>query len=300
MTPRGVWRILRLPLVISPVADIVAGYAAATIWNRGTFVWQQAALLAGVSAGLYLFGMVENDLVDVRRDRLMGVRRPLIVGEIGVVGAVVLLLVTLALAAACASQLVGGALALAIAALAAINFYNLGAKRGPTYVAMTVMGLCRLLNFGIGVAAVVGISKDAGFELLLPSGPLWARLGVAIFFTTFIVTGYSISARNGFKVSTRPWQWAFVITALVGFGLIAMSTVSAWQLGARLENKQFVPPIARVFAALLLPALWPGGLWSATGPERKPAEYAPFIERTLYWMVAMDAAFVLDALLRAH
>jgi len=292
MSVRGIYRILRLPLFVTAVADVVAGYTVAILYRGLPFNWHLAALLGGTSAGLYLFGMVQNDLVDVRRDRFLKVPRPLVTGDLGIGVAVLLLILTGAVAAVCAVMVGRGALVLAIGTFAAINLYNMAAKRGPAYVAVTVMGLCRFLNFGIGVTAVVGVPRDIGIELLLPSGPLWVRHGLALFFAGACVTGYSICARDGAKVSTRPWSVAFVVAAVGGFAMIAFSVAT--------ESARFMAPVARVFAALLLAGLWPGGLWSAAGPVREPKQYEPFIQRMLYWLIAMDAAFVLDAWLMAR
>lgn len=292
MSVRGIVRILRLPLFVTAVADVVAGYTVATLLQGNPFDWRLAALLAGTSAGLYLFGMVQNDLVDVGRDRRLKAPRPLVVGELGIGAAVILLILTAGLAAVCAAMLSmvtnrGGALTMAIGTFAAINLYNLAAKRGPVYVAVGVMGLCRFLNFGIGVVAAVGFPRDIGLELFHPSGPLWVRHALTLFFATSVVTGYSICARNGIRVSTRPWSVAFVASAVAGFAMIAFSVAG--------ESPTFFAPVARVFAALLLAGLWPGGLWSAAGPAREPRQYEPFIKRMLYWLIAMDAAFVFDA-----
>ena len=295
MTPKGIWRILRLPLFLTAAADVVAGYAVAMLPDIGRFDWHTAALLAGTSSGLYLFGMVENDLMDVRRDRLEGARRPLVTGEIGVKGAMILLVLSLALIAFCAENLRGGALVFTIGTFAVINLYNLGAKRGPSYVAMTVMGLCRLLNFGIGVTAAIGTPKHIGMEFVALNAPLWLRQALALFFATAMVSGYSIMARRGYSATTRVWQGVFLVTALAGFGMIFFSTLPT--IAHDTQPTRFLPPLARVLAVLVLAMLWPGGLWSATGPERKPAEYSPFIERAIYWFILMDAAFVLDGLL---
>jgi hypothetical protein len=56
------------------------------------------------------------------------------------------------------------------------------------------------------------------------------------------------------------------------------------------------PSMYRLAALLILPLLWPGGLWSTLGPQRKPEEYAPFIERAIYWLILLDLGFVLDGL----
>jgi len=323
MSARGVYRILRLPLFVTAVADVLAGYTVATLLPRASraapdlhaFDWRMAALLAGTSAGLYLFGMVENDLADVRRDRLMKVPRPLVTGELGVGPAIVLLILTAGLAAGCTvgmavlnaaehpDQTLGGAVFLAMATFAAINFYNLAAKSGPAPVCMTVMGLCRLLNFGIGVAAAVGFPQQPRPADLMPGGELWARQAAVIFFATAMISGYSICARHGLKVSARPWQFAFVATiiASVGMwllaGLINPGASSPSHGGILAPNHRLFPPLARAFALAALPLLWPGRLFSPLGPERKPQEYGKFIERAIYWMILLDAGFVIDAFL---
>lgn len=282
-------RILRLPLFLTAVADSVAGYLVALSPDLSRFRWDVVGLLAGTSAGLYLFGMVQNDLADIRRDRAMNVPRPLVTGDLNVGSAVALLVLAVLLAAGCAVRLTGGALFAATGAFVAINLYNLGAKFGPAYVAMSVMGLCRVLNYLMGMSAIHGFPRRLTFDMLLPSGPLWIRHALALFFITAVITGYSICARRGTRVSSRPWGVALVGAAVAGFGLIVLSVV--------LAPAPFVAPVARVFAALALPALWPGGLWAATGPERKPVEYVAFIPRVIYWIVLMDAAFVVDSLL---
>lgn len=290
MSVRGISRLLRLPLFITAVADALAGYLVAILPRGRPIVWEHVVLVAGASTGLYLYGLVQNDLVDLKRDRLMGTGRPLAIGTVGVATAIVLLVLAGAMAAGCAWQLGraerGGATVIAIGAFAAINLYNLAAKHGPSFVAMTVMGLCRFLNFFIGVAAAVGVPHDLTPDLVALSGPLWVRHGIAIFFATCVVTGYSIGVRRGLTMSSRPWMVTFFVGAVVGFGMIAVAVTTS------IEG--FHAPVARVFALLLLTALWPGGLWSAAGPERTPQEYNLFIPRMLYWLMLLDAAFVAD------
>ncbi|MFO8014354.1 MAG: UbiA family prenyltransferase [Phycisphaerae bacterium] len=291
MSVRGISRLLRLPLFVTAVADALAGYLVAILPRGRPIVWEHVVLVAGASTGLYLYGMVLNDLVDRRRDRLLETGRPLATGAVGVPTAVLLLILTAALAAVCALHLGrtarGGATVMAIGAFAAINLYNLAAKHGPAFVAMTVMGLCRFLNFFIGVAAARGVPQDITPELLALGGPLWVRHGISLFFATCVVTGYSIAARRELTVSSRPWVVTFFAAAVVGFGMIAVAVTMVGQ--------GFHAPMARVFALLLLAALWPGGLWSAAGPERRPEQYGRFIPRMLYWLIVMDAAFVADA-----
>jgi 4-hydroxybenzoate polyprenyltransferase len=290
MSVRGISRLLRLPLFVTAAADAVAGYLVAILPRGRPVSWEHVALLAGTSTGLYLYGMVQNDLVDIRRDRLLDTGRPLATGAVRLPTAILLLVLFAALAAACALQLGrmerGGATVIAIGAFAAVNLYNLAAKHGPSFVAMTVMGLCRFLNFFIGVAAATGVPHNITPDLFALGGPLWVRHGVSVFFATCIVSGYSIAERRNLPMSSRPWMVTFFVGAVVGFGMIAVAVTT----GA----EWFFAPVARVFALLLLAAMWPGGLWSAAGPDRLPAQYGRFIPRMLYWLIVMDAAFVAD------
>jgi hypothetical protein len=291
---RGIVRLLRLPLFVTAVVDVLAGYLVALAPDIGAASWRTMALLAGTSAGLYLFGMVQNDVVDVRRDRALKVPRPLVTGEAGWGAAIGLLIGTAVLAAVCLARLPPAAILPAVAAFGVINLYNLGAKYGPSYVAMSVMGACRLFNYGIGVTAAIGIPHVWYYkwEFLTPVGPLWVRHALALFFVAAMISGYSLAARHGLTMSARPWQWVFVVVFLVGFGLMALPRVYAC---GDFGCGHLSPPVARLFALLLLPVLWPGGLWSALGPARKPQEYGRFIERTIYWMMLLDVAFVVDA-----
>jgi len=290
MSLRGLSRLLRLPLFLTAVVDALAGYLIALLPTQATMQWRHMLLIAGTSTGLYLYGMVQNDLVDRRRDRLMETGRPLATGTVSLATAIVLLVLTAALAAGCALQLGrierGGATVMAIGAFAAINLYNLAAKHGPAFVAMPVMGLCRFLNFFIGVAVAIGVPHDITPGLFALSGPLWVRHGVSLFFATCVATGYSVGVRRGLRMSSRPWMVVFFVAAAVGFGMIAVAVTTA--------AGNFHAPVARVFALLLLTALWPGGLWSAAGPERTPEQYQRFIPRVLYWLIVLDAAFVAD------
>jgi len=283
-------RLLRLPLFVTAAADAVAGYFVAILPRLEAVSWQHVGLVAGTSSGLYLYGMVENDLVDRRRDRLLDTGRPLATGEVGLPAAILLLVLSAAVTAGGAILLArtgrGGAVVIAIGAFAAVNLYNLAAKHGPSFVAMTVRGLCRFLTFFIGVAAARGVPHDITPDLFGLSGPLWVRHGAALFFAACVVTGYGILARREASVSSRPWTAAFFAAAVAGFAMIAVAVSTT--------ADSFHAPVARLFAFLLLAAMWPSGLWSAAGPERRPEAYRRFIPRMLYWLILMDAAFVAD------
>lgn len=286
MATRESDRLLCLPLVLTAIADAVAGYFVAALPDPNRIGLGRLALVAGTAAGLHLFGMVEDFLVKRRQDPLLKLDLACVPGYVPFVTAGIPLVLTAGLAGICAVALSAGALVMAIGAFATINFYNLTAKHRPAPISMALMGLFRLLVFGIGVAAAVGVPQPSLWGL---SGPLWVRQGVSIFFATTIVTGYSIAAQRGYEVSTLPWRGVFVVTAGAGFIMIAFgaTTTSSW----------FHAPVARVFALLLLPTLWPSRLWSPATITSRPEQYALFIPRMLFWFIVMDAAFLLDGLL---
>ncbi len=287
-TVKGYLRLLRVPLFVTAAADVLAGYTVASLGAGQALDPATMAALAVLSSALYLFGMAENDFVDRERDRLASEPRPLVTGQ-ATSGMALLLMGVLVVGAVVASaRLPGAAWLLAIATFGVINLYNLAAKKGPFHIAMIVMGLCRLLNVGIGITAAIGVPVGIDTRLAGLGGPLWFRHAMAVFFASFVATGYSILARRGERVSSRPWQLVFVVAVAAGLGMLIYGQAA---------TGRFHPPVARAFAALLLTVLWPGELWSVVDHHRGPRAYGPFVERMLYWMIAMDAAFVMDAML---
>lgn len=290
-TLRGTARLLRLPLFVTAVADALAAYGLALLAGGGTFQWRQAALLAATATGLYLFGMVQNDVVDVRRDRELGVPRPLVTGEARLPHAVFLMVATAAVAAGCAWILGEDVLIVAGVAFAMINSYNLAAKHGPASVAMPVMGLCRVANAAVGVVVAIGVPHVP--DVAAGDIPMWAVHWIALLGVGAVASGYSIAARRRNVVSTRPWQVFLVVTVAATLGLLAFASWAGPQV--RPWGLVLHPPLFRGVAGVVLVLLWPGRLWSRLGTKREPDEYAPFIERLLYWLIVLDVAFVLDA-----
>lgn len=107
---------------------------------RGLPLW---VLLAGgvlVSLGLYAFGAALNDILDLRRDRLLRRERPLASGRISMDGALTLVVGTL-LAAVLGSTAFGiGAVLMTLLTAAAIMLFNSAGKFVPA-VGLVVLGL---------------------------------------------------------------------------------------------------------------------------------------------------------------
>jgi 4-hydroxybenzoate polyprenyltransferase len=143
-------QLIRLPNLFTAAADSLAGFlivggSLAAVRTWGPF--------AAASVALYAFGIVANDLCDLRVDQLERPNRPLPSGSVSLAFArrlavaLVILGVSLAALAAAASALV------AIALVGCIAFYNLIAKKGP--IGPFAMGSCRALNLLLGMSLVV-------------------------------------------------------------------------------------------------------------------------------------------------
>ncbi|SFI40331.1 UbiA family prenyltransferase [Planctomicrobium piriforme] len=166
-------RLCRLPAVFTALADICAGFLLThlSLEQVGDFV---ALLIA--SAGLYLSGMVFNDVFDVDVDRKERPRRPIPSGEVPLRNAigfgVMLMLVGIAAAAVAGLNSLWMALLLA----AAIFLYNGVLKKTP--VGPVSMGLCRFLNLLLGAS---GAAETFSEIWQLPQ--LWMALCMGVYIT---------------------------------------------------------------------------------------------------------------------
>ncbi len=147
-------RLVRLPLVWTALADVLAG-AAIALAGPADFSWSRLWPLLILSPALYLFGMALNDLLDASDDRAAGRDRPIARGELSYLTAVSVAAFLLGLACLAAAFLPRPALEMAQATLAAIILYNALAKRW-TLTAVPFMAACRAGNILIGFSAAAG------------------------------------------------------------------------------------------------------------------------------------------------
>lgn len=176
----GAWgRLVRLPNLPSPLADIALGVLAAGVPPDCLPV----VFLALASLALYAAGMVLNDYFDMAEDCLARPERPLPRGEItrraaGMAGHGLLLaglvFATLAGRVYGGNDPTPGRVTLAL--MAAVWLYNGWAKRTP--LGPVVMGLCRGLNVLLGAsvageAGVVAAWQPAGACALYIAGLTW-------------------------------------------------------------------------------------------------------------------------------
>ena len=210
-------RLLRLPNHFTAIADVLAGYLVVA---GLTTLHARPAMLLAAAAGwaFYAAGMVLNDVFDVALDSVERPERPLPSGQIDVRTAALVGQGLLALGGlcACAAAFASGypAPALVGAGLtAAIWTYDRHAKATPFGPA--VMGLCRGLNWLLGMAA-------AGGPLLLPDWLI--PIGIALY-----VAGITRYARD--EATTSRSGHLARATAVMAAGL-ALAGLGAY-LGVR-------------------------------------------------------------------
>ncbi|MFM7245824.1 MAG: UbiA family prenyltransferase [Planctomycetaceae bacterium] len=238
-------RLVRLPNLATAAADSLAGFL---VVSRLTALdWPPAACGLAVLASLafYAAGMVLNDVCDVELDRVERPERPLPSGAIAVRLAALVgsLLMAGGAAAACGAAVAAGSPwpALVGAALTlAIWLYDRHAK--ATLAGPAVMGLCRGLNWLLGMTAAGGPTQPwhwaipAGMSLYVAGITLFARDEAAESRRAGLVAGcmtmaFGLAVAAGFvwgplaggvsRVATLPAS-----TWLICWGLLAASILA--------------------------------------------------------------------------
>lgn len=184
------FQLCRMPAVFSAIADICCGYALTHLDPPTLEPYPVFALLVLASCGLYLAGMVLNDVFDRHIDAQERPRRPIPSGRVSVSSAVrlaVILLIVGNVAAVCASFTSG---CIALILTGAILAYDGGLKN--TILGPLVMGSCRFFNILLGASAVGGFAE----VFTVPQVTIAAGMGIYI-------TGVTIFSRQEAATSSR-------------------------------------------------------------------------------------------------
>lgn len=153
-------RLLRAPNLLTVPGDPMAGYLLATVGAGAGFSWSPLCAV-GASLCFYCFGLILNDLVDLKVDSEERPERPLPSGEISFARARGAAL-AFAISGLNLALFAGGAVFYTAAVLAAlIIFYNAGFKN-LRVVGVVTMGLCRGFSFLLGVFAALSVSGMPG------------------------------------------------------------------------------------------------------------------------------------------
>lgn len=209
-------QLVRLPAVFTAVADVLCGWLLANVAlvpATDRLPRFSLPLLVLASCGLYLAGMVFNDVFDARVDAAERPQRPIPSGRVSVRGAVVLGLLLMGGGIAAAAGVSEWSLKIALLLAGAILLYDAVLKRLWDWhlglLPMLGMGSCRLLNVMLG------------FSTLVPPF-LWGRPQILVACALGLyVAGITWFARHEAQQSRR---WSLVGAAAV------VNLALAWML----------------------------------------------------------------------
>ncbi len=265
---RSVLQLMRFPAVFTALADIVLGFISN---HRGIAGFERTfGLLLGASFGLYLAGMVFNDVFDRDIDARERPQRPIPSGRISLRFAVVLGLALLAGGLLCAALAGMQSLAIAAGLTAAIFAYNAILKRTP--LGPIGMGACRFLNVMLGAS---------GHSLALA---VWSRYQwqLAAAMGLYIV-GVTWFARNE---ATESRRWPLVgALGIVNAGIAAMGCyVAIHHAGMRSSQT--------VLMALAVMALIINRRLVTTLVQPDPNRVQTAVKMLLYSYVLLEATLI--------
>lgn len=199
-------RLLRLPNLFTAPWDPVCGFLIA----GGASDPEKIGYLAVAALCAYAFGLVTNDIADLKTDTAERPARPLPSGEISMkeasIAAVVLCIVALELTSFAGHGACFGMMLL----LVVILLYNYCGRKSAL-LSSALMGLCRVFSFGIGVAAVYP-------EIPFPDMMLCALYAAGMFL--FILGITLVARRETETLKSRPGRIFIPAGAL----LMAVST----------------------------------------------------------------------------
>ena len=204
----GAWgRLLRLPNLFTAPWDPLCGFLIA----GGMLNTEKTIYLAVAAFCAYAFGLVTNDIADLKIDKEQRPERPLPSGQISMkaatIGALVFCVVALELASFAGNYTCFGMMML----LVAILLYNYCGRR-HALLSPALMALCRVLSAGVGVLAVYP-------EIPRENGILCALFGAGYF---LFILGISLVARRETEaLDSRPGRFLLPLGAFLAGGAAA-------------------------------------------------------------------------------
>ena len=214
-------RLLRLPNLFTAPGDSLAGYflASAFIGNKTVSLWT-IVLLAVTSVFIYAFGVVMNDLVDYQEDCIHRPERPLPSGRINRQQATWICVQLWIIASICCPgssisifllHIDSNSLFVFVVLFITIALYNMWLKH-YRLAGSIAMGLCRGLNFLLGVAATgYGVSFGKIWPVFVPFAAVTAYIAAV----TWLADKENEEQNVGFVV-----QIPAIATAMAWFGTV--------------------------------------------------------------------------------
>lgn len=217
-TLRAYLQLCRAPALFTALADILLGYLLTRTRLEPV---SQFVLLLGASAGLYLAGMVWNDIFDREQDAQERPKRPIPSGRVSLRSAITFASVLTFVGLGCAAAAGLGSLAVAGMLTACIFLYDGVLKKTP--LGPVLMGGCRFFNVILG-ASTTGIE----FASVWQFPQLWVAgcLGVYIMGVTWFARTEALTSRRSLLVMA-----AIIINA----GLLGLAAwIGGWTIDSGL------------------------------------------------------------------
>lgn len=162
------FRFLRVPNLFTAPGDALGGLFFTALLAQAVPAPATVALITAASFLAYAFGIITNDLCDLREDRRKRPERPLPRGDISLAAALAAAVFTAALSVLCAALAAPAARHASFLLLAAILLYNGGGKRLPV-TGSILMGACRGCNVLLGAACLYQDAASAARYALFPA-----------------------------------------------------------------------------------------------------------------------------------
>ena len=273
-------QLLRLPTVFTAMADILCGFlVGAASSGAGEPNWCVLPCLLLSSAGLYLGGMVLNDVFDARLDAVERPERPIPSGRVSIRSAATAggLLLVIGLVAAIAAWFivdrVGHSLFIATMTAVSVLIYDTVLK--TTWAGPFSMASCRFLNLALGAATAV---SAAGAVMSWQQPVLGAAMGLAVY-----IVGVTWFARNEAGDSSQFGLVGGVIVATVGVAVSAVSTIV-------IQSDQTIAALAAVQFMGIIIATLVRGSWAIR--DGQPPVLQRNVGKMLLWIIVLDAVVV--------
>lgn len=263
-------QLMRLPALFTALTDTYAGF----LMTLGLAPFSDLFLLLLATSGLYLSGMVFNDVFDVKQDTAERPERPIPSGRVpwthGVILGVMLLLVGLGAAAAVSSH------SLKLAGLIAVAVLAYDAVLKKTWLGPVAMGSCRFLN--ISLAASAGVSSFAPWQGTFQRPQLGLALGIGLF-----IVGLTFFARTeAVEKSRRTILILGILLANLGLGVLYW-LVQVWPGDV---------PTQKIFLCLAIVMLVLNRRWfqALSNPEPKFVQLG--VKSGLLSLIVLDAVMI--------
>lgn len=269
---RGMLRLARVSLALSPIADGLAGASLAAVAGAPKSGGELAASL-GASLACFVYGMIGNDLCDREVDRARG-GRPLSTGEVSPTAARIALAVAAVAALGCAFLASGNAPLLTIALLAGISLYN-STPRHLGWFGPPMLGAIRGTNLLLGASTCLAAASH-----------------VAIVYAVFIAAIAIVGRMEDGALAPSRSRVAICAAIAASCGVLA-PVIAAWSLGVPLAP-------AAVVAATAIP-IWLRLRYSelvgktSDRPLASGPALARFVGASLATIYFFDAALALSA-----